>query len=85
MSEDRDQRWPADDPWYRFTPRNLVVGYLSLIAAGICLGLSILNLMDEHTGTRGMVFYALFGAVAVFWLFRSANGIKALLRRRAGR
>ncbi|GLY78746.1 hypothetical protein Airi01_070130 [Actinoallomurus iriomotensis] len=84
MSEEREP-WPADDPWYRFTPRNLAVGYLSLFAALICLGWSVMSLLDDDTGVRQTIFFAIFGAVAVFWLVRTTNGLRVLLRRRSGR
>jgi uncharacterized membrane protein HdeD (DUF308 family) len=76
-----DPRWPADDPWYRFTPRNRVTGYLSLVAFGICLVVSGMMLLDDRTSTRMTVFYVLFALVAVAGIVRSANGLKTLRRR----
>jgi hypothetical protein len=84
MSDDTDPR-PADDRWYRFTPRNLATGYLSLFAFGICLVVSALMLMDDHTSARMTVFYSLFALVSVLGIVTSANGLKALLRRRGSR
>jgi hypothetical protein len=83
MTDENDPIWPADDPWWRFTPRNLASGYLSLFAALLCLAWSTWSLLDDGTGTRATVFFAVLAAVSVLMLVQSANGLKAVLRRRA--
>ena len=85
MSVENDPRWPADDPWYRFTPKNLAVGYLSLFAALICLAWSVWSLLGGGLGTARTVFFIALGILAVFWLVRATNGLKVLMRRRSGR
>lgn len=82
MNADQDPRWPADDPWWRFTPKSLAVGYLSLFAALLCLGWSVWSLLGGGLGTARTVFFVAFGIVAVLWLVRTTNGLKVLLRRR---
>lgn len=77
--------WPADDPWWRFTPKNLAVGYLSLFAALIVFGWSVYSLLGEELDTTHMVFFIGLGIVAVLWMVRAANGLKVVLRRRAER
>ncbi|MDN3355968.1 hypothetical protein [Actinomadura sp. DC4] len=79
-----DVRWPADDPWWRFTPRNLAVGYLSVFAALVCLGGSVYSLLRGHLGTTYTVFFAGLGLLSVFWLVQATNGLKVVLRRRGG-
>jgi hypothetical protein len=74
----QDPRWPADDPWWRFTPKSLATGYLSLVAALLCLGWSVYSLLDGGLST---VFFAVFAVVSVLYLVR-VNGLKVLLRRR---
>jgi hypothetical protein len=78
-----DTRWPADDPWWRFTPRNLAVGYLSLFAALICLGWSVLSLLDGGLTTAYTVFFIALVVVSLLWLVQTTNGLKVLLRRRS--
>jgi hypothetical protein len=87
MSNDSAEEpvWPAKDPWWRFTPKNLVVGYLSLFAALLNLGWSIRSLLDGGLGTRRTVFFVAIGVVAVLWLVSATEGLKVLLRRRARR
>jgi hypothetical protein len=85
MPVENDPIWPAKDPWYRFTPRNLVVGYLSLFAALFFLGESVWNLLDGGLSTARTVFFIAFGILAVLWLVQATSGLKVLLRRRAGR
>ena len=84
MSDTNDP-WPADDPWWRFTPKNPAVGYLSVVAALICLGSSVLSLVNGNNGTAGTVFFVAFGLLAVLWLVRSVSGLMAVRRRRARR
>ena len=85
MPVQNDPIWPAKDPWYRFTPKNLVVGYLSLFAALYFLGWSVWNLLDGGLSTSRTVFFIALGIVAVLWLVQATSGLKVLLRRRAGR
>lgn len=78
----QDPRWPADDPWWRFTPKNLAIGYLSLAAALLCLGCSVFSLLDGGLSTALTVFFVVFAVVSVLYLVRTANGLTVLLRRR---
>jgi hypothetical protein len=78
----QDSRWPAEDPWWRFTPRNLAVGYFSLFAALLCFGWSVWSLLDGGLDTAHTVFFIVFGLVAVLWVVTTTNGLKVLLRRR---
>lgn len=80
---DNDPIWPAEDPWWRFTPRNLASGYLSLFGALICLGWSTLTLLGGGIGTRRTVLFAVLAVVSVVMLVQSTNGLKVVLRRRA--
>jgi hypothetical protein len=84
VSVENDPRWPADDPWYRFTPKNLAVGYLSLFAALFCLGSSVWRLLAGGLDTTSTVLVVALGIVAVLWLVQATSGLKVLLRRRAG-
>ena len=74
MSVENDPRWPAHDPWYRFTPKNLAVGYLSLFAALFCLGWSVWSLLAGGLGTARTVFFVAFGVLAVLWTVRATAG-----------
>jgi hypothetical protein len=76
---------PADDPWWRFTPRNPAVGYLSLFAAVFILGWSLYSLLAGDLSTARTVFFIGIGVVAVLWLVRAVTGLKALRRRRTER
>ena len=78
----QDPRWPADDPWWRFTPKSLTTGYLSLVAALLCLGTSVWNLLDRDLSTAVTVFFAAFAVLSVLYLVRTVNGLTALWRRR---
>jgi hypothetical protein len=84
MSVKNDPTWPADDPWYRFTPRNLTIGYLSLFAALFCLGSSVWRLLARGGDTTSTVLLVALGIVSVFWTVSATSGLKVLLRRRAG-
>jgi hypothetical protein len=64
-------------------PENLATGYLSLLAGLLCLGWSVLELLDERTGTGLTVFFAVFAVVAVLCVVSASNGLKALMRQRA--
>lgn len=75
--------WPANDPWWRFTPKNLGIGYLSLIAAGVVLASSIYFLLQDSTSTRQLIFQGAIGIVAVVWMVQAANGLKSLKHQRA--
>jgi hypothetical protein len=83
MTDENEPIWPAEDPWWRFTPRNLASGYLSLFAALICLAWSGWSLLGGRIGARATVFFALFAVVSVVMLVQSTSGLKVLLRRRA--
>jgi len=83
MTDENDPIWPADDPWWRFTPRNLASGYLSLFAALLCLAWSAWSLLGGGIGTRATVFFAVLAVVSVLLLVQSASGLKVVLRRRA--
>jgi hypothetical protein len=76
---------PADDPWWRFTPRNPAVGYLSLFAAVFILGWSLYSLLAGGLGTARTVLSVGIGVVAVLWVVRAVTGLAALRRRRAER
>jgi hypothetical protein len=76
-------RWPAEDSWWRFTPRNLATGYLSLFAALSCLAWSGWTLLDGGIGTRRTVLFAVLAVVSVISLVQATHGIKVVLRRRA--
>jgi hypothetical protein len=82
----KQQKWPADDPWWRFTPKNLAIGYLSLTAGAICLVWAVWSLLAGGLGVTQTVFFVAVAVavavIAVLWLVRTANGLKVLLRRR---
>jgi hypothetical protein len=81
MSEPKEP-WPADDPWWRFTPRNLAVGYLSLAAAAIVIVWSLWTLLGEGLDTTHTIFFVAMLVIGILWLVRATNGLKVLLRRR---
>jgi hypothetical protein len=74
--------WPADEPWYQFTPRNLGTGYLTLVAAGLLLVWSGVELTRGGLGTGQTVLFAIIAVCGLAMLFQSAFGLKKLLRRR---
>jgi hypothetical protein len=78
---DSKEPWPADDPWWRFTPKNLAVGYLSVFVALLCLVWCALTLLDGDNGTASTVFFVAFGVVAILWLVRSLSGLMTVRRR----
>jgi hypothetical protein len=85
MSAENDPIWPAEDPWWRHTPRNLATGYLSLFAALLCFGWSVWSLLGEGLDTTHTVFFVAFGLLAVLWTVSATSGLKVVLRRRARR
>jgi len=74
--------WPADEPWYRFTPRNLGTGYLSLAAAALLLIWSGAELTRGDLSTGQVVLFIIIAVAGLALLFQSALGLKKLLRRR---
>ncbi|GAB2813453.1 hypothetical protein GCM10027176_17380 [Actinoallomurus bryophytorum] len=84
MSVENDRTWPAKDPWYRFTPRNLAIGYLSLFGALICLGSSVWNLLAGGLDTTSTVLFVVLGIVSVLWTVTATTGLREVLRRREG-
>jgi hypothetical protein len=85
MSVENDPVWPAKDPWYRFTPRNLAIGYLSLFGALFCLGSSVWNLLAGGLDTTSTVLFVALGIVSVLWTVTATTGLKVVMRRHAGR
>jgi hypothetical protein len=75
--------WPANDPWYRFTPKNLGTGYLSLLAAGLIFASSLYTLLHETTNMKWTIFEAAMGLVALVWMVTAANGLKSFKREQA--
>jgi hypothetical protein len=70
--------WPADDPWWQFTPRNLATGYLSLAAAALLIISSTVALLN---GSQ-IILSAVIGVLGLLLLLQSTTGLKKLLRQR---
>ncbi|MCU1684675.1 MAG: hypothetical protein JWQ81_5414 [Amycolatopsis sp.] len=85
MSSDSAQGpiWPANDPWWRFTPKNQGIGYFSLIGAGVVFASSLYILLQDSTNTKSTILEAAMGVIAVLWMVRAANGLKSLKRQQA--
>ena len=43
------------------------------------------SLLAGGLGTARTVFFVAFGVLAILWTVRATNGLKVVLRRRAGR
>jgi hypothetical protein len=70
--------WPADEPWWQFTPRNLATGYLSLAAAALLIISSTVALLN---GSQ-IILSAVIGVLGLLLLLQSTTGLKKLLRQR---
>ncbi|WP_405059307.1 hypothetical protein OG474_42195 [Kribbella sp. NBC_01505] len=74
--------WPADEPWYQHTPRNLGLGYLNLGVAALLLIWSGVELVGDKLSTGQTVLFAIIAACGLALLFQSTTGLKKLLRQR---
>jgi uncharacterized membrane protein (DUF2068 family) len=82
MSEE-PPTWPAKDPWWRHTPRNLTTGYLALIAFGLVLAVNVYAVLREQTTTKALVFAIALIVISLVGLFSAATGLKSLRHRMA--
>ena len=77
---------PAGGPWWRFVPPSSAVGYAAMAVAFVLLVQALAKLFDS--ARHPVPVLALEGVVAVVsvaWLAQSADGLRILHRRRAGR
>ncbi|GAA3545821.1 hypothetical protein [Kribbella ginsengisoli] len=74
--------WPADEPWWQFTPRNLATGYLALGAAALLLIWSGTELLSGTPDRNQTILFVIIAVCGVALLFQSTQGLKKLLRRR---
>ncbi|WP_328322656.1 hypothetical protein OHA70_28065 [Kribbella sp. NBC_00382] len=77
--------WPADEPWWQFTPKNLATGYLTLAAAGVLLIWSGTELLGGSPDRNQTILFIIIAVCGVVMLFQSTYGLKKLLRRRNSR
>jgi hypothetical protein len=79
------QKWPAvDDPWWRFTPRNVGTGYLSLAAAVLLLIWSGVDLANGDLDRGRIILNVVIAVLGLLMLIRSVTGLQKLHRRKAG-
>ncbi|MEV5966954.1 hypothetical protein AB0L70_34610 [Kribbella sp. NPDC051952] len=74
--------WPADEPWWQFTPRNLATGYLTLGAAALLLIWSGIELLGGGLERNQTILFVIIAVCGLALLFQSTTGLKKLLRRR---
>ena len=74
--------WPADEPWWQFTPRNLGTGYLTLGAAALLLIWSGIELLGGGLERNQTILFIIIAVCGLALLFQSTTGLKKLLRRR---
>ncbi|MDX6264363.1 MAG: hypothetical protein QOH84_6051 [Kribbellaceae bacterium] len=74
--------WPADEPWWQFTPRNLATGYLTLGAAALLLVWSGVELLNGTPDRNQTILFIIIAVTALILLLQSTYGLKKLLRRR---
>jgi hypothetical protein len=72
--------WPADEPWWQFTPKSLGTGYLTLGAAGLLLGWSGVELLGGSTDRNQTILFVIIAVAALVMLFQTTYGLKKLLR-----
>lgn len=80
---DESPIWPANDPWWRHTPRNLATGYLALAAFGLLLVGNAYDVLREQTTTTRLVFDLALIVISLVGLFSAAAGLKSLRHRLA--
>jgi hypothetical protein len=77
--------WPADEPWWQFTPRNIATGYLTLAAAGLLLVWSGVELVSGTPNRNQTILFIIIAVAGLAMLFQSTYGLKKLLRQRNSR
>lgn len=85
MSKSIAHEWgrQKDGPWWRFVPRSMLLGCLS-VAAGFLLLVEALSSLYRGTGNTafGTTVEIFLAVVSVIWIAQSADGIRVLRQRR---
>jgi hypothetical protein len=77
--------WPADEPWWQYTPRNIATAYLTLGAAVLLLGWSGVELLGGSPDRNQTILFIIIALAGLAMLFQSTYGLRKLLRQRNSR
>jgi hypothetical protein len=74
------QNWPADDPWWRFTPKTAATGYLAVVAGIALLVSSGIALFTTDLNLGHTVLEIVLAVLGVLMLVRSVTGLQNFRR-----